>query len=175
MLVLHKLVHVANSEAAIWESDHRITKKWPTPHAYGAPLLFNHSLPNAVHKYSNSQWLSCCLLISYIPSRCKMVKLPFQYRIAVSIFWFLKMTAIHHIGFLKSFSCNGWWDLECTGASPCKNSSKSVNPLWRYCDLFIFSRWRPSSMLDLLGSFRPPIKSTCWHLLLCTIWLRSMP
>ena len=35
----------------------------------------------------------------------------------------------------------------------CQSSSKSVERLQRYGDLTVFSKWRPSDILDLLGAY----------------------
>jgi len=54
-----------------------------------------------------------------------------------------------HLGFAKIQNFNGLSPVRGQFASPCQISSKSVTHLQRYSDLTVFSKWRPSAILDL--------------------------
>ena len=58
-----------------------------------------------------------------------------------------KMAAVRHLGFQKSGNFIGWRGRD---AYPSQILSKLVKPWPRYGDFSIFSRWRPSAILDLL-------------------------
>ena len=66
---------------------------------------------------------------------------------------FFKMAAIRHLGFFKIDFLNIPYGSEGQYVSPCKISSKSVEPLVEYSNLSIFSLWRPSAILYLWGKF----------------------
>ena len=66
----------------------------------------------------------------------------------IADFRFFKMAAVSHLGFWKFQIFNGWDAQEGRTASACQILSKSLKTRLRYGDFFIFSRWRPSAILD---------------------------
>jgi len=58
-----------------------------------------------------------------------------------------------HLGFAKIQNFNGLSPVGGQFASPCQISSKSVKQLQTYGDLTVFSKWRPSAILDLSGAY----------------------
>jgi len=57
-----------------------------------------------------------------------------------------------HFGFSKIRNFNGRSAVRGQCASLYQILSKSVKRLQRHCDLTVFSKWRPSAILDLLGA-----------------------
>jgi len=58
-----------------------------------------------------------------------------------------------HFGFSKIRSFNGRSAVRGKYATLYQILSKSVKRLPRYSDLTVFSKWRPSAILDLLGAY----------------------
>jgi len=58
----------------------------------------------------------------------------------------------HHLGFQTFSYFIGWGGVEGRDVSSCQISSKSIN-LLQILPFFDFSRWRPSTILDLLGAY----------------------
>ena len=58
-----------------------------------------------------------------------------------------------HLKFSKNQNFNNQSAVGGQCASPCQISSKSVTQLQRYDNLTVFSTWRPSAILDLLGAY----------------------
>ena len=58
-----------------------------------------------------------------------------------------------HFGFSEIRNFNGPSAVGCQSASLYQILSKSVKRLQRYSDLTVFSKWRPSAILDLLGAY----------------------
>jgi len=57
-----------------------------------------------------------------------------------------------HLEFSKIQNFNGQSAVGGQFASFCQISSQSAKRLQRYSDLTVFSKWRPSAILDLLGA-----------------------
>jgi len=58
-----------------------------------------------------------------------------------------------HLEFSKIRNFNGLSPVGFQFASSCQILSKSVKQLLRYDDLTVFSKWRPSAILDLSGAY----------------------
>jgi len=59
-----------------------------------------------------------------------------------------------HLGFSKIQNFNSWFAARGQCASPCQISLKigrTVAEIWRF--IGVFSKWRPSAILDLLGAY----------------------
>ena len=66
--------------------------------------------------------------------------------------WFFKMAAAAILDFQKNRNFNDRSPIRGQCASLYQTLSKSVKRLQRYSDLTVFSKWRPSAILDLLGA-----------------------
>ena len=71
----------------------------------------------------------------------------------VAIFVIFQDGGRRHLGFSKIWNFNGRSAVRVQCASLYQISSKSVKRLRRYGDLTVFSKWRPSAILDMLGAY----------------------
>jgi len=63
------------------------------------------------------------------------------------------MAAAAILDFQKIQNFNGSSAVRCQCTALYQISSKSVKRLQKYSDLTVFSKWRPSAILDLLGTY----------------------
>jgi len=71
----------------------------------------------------------------------------------IAIFVIFQDGGRRHVGFSKIRNFNGRSAVRGQYASLCQILSKSVKQLQSYSDLTFFSKWRPSAILDLLGTY----------------------
>jgi len=71
----------------------------------------------------------------------------------IAIFAIFQDGGRRHFGFSKIRNFNGRSAVRGQYVSLCQILSKSVKRLQRYSDLTVFSKWRPSAILHLLGAY----------------------
>ena len=79
-----------------------------------------------------------------------MKQFPSFYDLPLRRYKLLPLMVVRHLGYLHNGNFGGRRRPGMQYTSLCQISSRSVEPLQRYCDLSISPRWRPSTILDLL-------------------------
>ena len=119
-----------------------------------AILQFSKWRPSAILDFWNSDFLTVGVVNGAVLHQPTKFRKDRSNRCGdVAIFVIFQDGGRRHLGFSRIRNFNGRSAARVQCALLYQISSKSVKRLQRYGDLTVFSKWRPSAILDLLGAY----------------------